>query len=404
MKTILIISYSDLNSDPRVLRQIDLFKKNFKIITAGLNEGSNSHFRLNSLWIDRKIFTGHYNLPVLLRKTISLFLRVSRLLFIPESIKSDFYLYFRFYEHFYWNKYKKNDLKSMLDYDFDIIIANDIITLPLACKLAKRKNSKVILDAHEYTPKEFENRPQWNLLWFPFYKYICENYIKETTDRFTVSSKIAEEYEKISKKKFKLALNAPNYQTLKINVVDLKKIKFVHHGVCSPVRELEKYIETFKLLSNQYELNFLITKSDMVYYKHLLEISKNSKNIIFHEPVPTKKISKYINQFDMSLIFIPPVNFNYVNCLPNKFFESIQARLGILSGPSFEMKKYIKKYNLGKISKDFSVESMVESIKSLKSKDIIMYKKQVNKYASMFSSENCLSDFKESVLFDDLKI
>lgn len=38
---------------------------------------------------------------------------------------------------------------------------------------------------------------------------------------------------------------------------------------------------------------------------------------------------------------IPPATFNHIWCLPNKFFDFLQARLGIVTGPSPERARIV---------------------------------------------------------------
>ena len=56
------------------------------------------------------------------------------------------------------------------------------------------------------------------------------------------------------------------------------------------------------------------------------------------------------------------MNFNYRYCLPNKFFESIQARLMLLCGPSAEMEYLIDKYELGTIGTGFEADDILATL------------------------------------------
>ena len=74
-------------------------------------------------------------------------------------------------------------------------------------------------------------------------------------------------------------------------------------------------------------------------------------------------------------------------CLPNKFFEFIQARLAIAIGPSPEMARLTKQYNLGIISKNFTPKSMAESLNSLTKEQILQYKENANQAAKILNAE-----------------
>ena len=71
-------------------------------------------------------------------------------------------LLLRRYESHYWGMIHVRELQRKLEeISFDVAIANDLETLPLAHSLAGRR--PVILDAHEYAPREMEDRLVWRV-------------------------------------------------------------------------------------------------------------------------------------------------------------------------------------------------------------------------------------------------
>ncbi len=116
-------------------------------------------------------------------------------------------------------------------------------------------------------------------------------------------------------------------------------------------------------------------------------MSTGNRNIIFHDPVSMLEIVNTINQYDIGITFYPPVNFNIKNALPNKFFEYIQARLMVLSGPSPSLVEYINKYNIGAVTEDFTKESLIDTLNGLSLEAIDKYKKNTEKAAIELSSE-----------------
>ena len=51
-----------------------------------------------------------------------------------------------------------------VDNPYRFQVANDVLTWPLAIRLAKPQAAQVVFDAHEYSPREFENLWRWRLL------------------------------------------------------------------------------------------------------------------------------------------------------------------------------------------------------------------------------------------------
>jgi hypothetical protein len=107
--------------------------------------------------------------------------------------------------------------------------------------------------------------------------------------------------------------------------------------------------------------------------------------VFFHEAVPTDQIVKTINQYDIGLFILEPVNFNYLHALPNKFFEYIQARLAIAVSPNPEMKTLVEQYELGVVAKDYTAVTMADAIREMSKEKIAFYKSQSHKQAQTLS-------------------
>jgi hypothetical protein len=67
---------------------------------------------------------------------------------------------------------------------------------------------------------------------------------------------------------------------------------------------------------------------------------------------------------------VEPTTFNLLNCLPNKFFEFVQARLAIAIGPSPDMAELVHHYGLGVVASEFSITGMVDTLKSFTAEQI----------------------------------
>ena len=60
------------------------------------------------------------------------------------------------FENYYWRLSQVRHAQRLLsDRRFDLIVANDISALPLALDLAR--GCPVLMDAHEYSPREFDD-------------------------------------------------------------------------------------------------------------------------------------------------------------------------------------------------------------------------------------------------------
>jgi glycosyltransferase involved in cell wall biosynthesis len=108
--------------------------------------------------------------------------------------------------------------------------------------------------------------------------------------------------------------------------------------------------------------------------------------IKFHLPVPTVSISREINKHDVALVVIPPITENEMQALPNKFLESLQARLAIISGPNPAMATMVNQYKLGVLLSGWSTEQIVAAVSGLTADEISQYKRNADRNSQIFSS------------------
>jgi len=370
MKKILIISYSHISVDPRIKKQVEALKNDYEIHTAAKSgiEGI-KHFDI------------HYSLHFS----------------IARKLKRLFYYLTKNYEKIYWDNSKKQFLNKNNFDSYDLIIANDISALPLAFAI-KQKNTKIYFDAHEYHPREFEDDLQWRLLHKGVVNYMCKKYIPIVDIFTTVGENIAKEYEKYIGVKPIVIRNATKFQDLKIINTTEYPIKFIHHGAAIPSRKLELMIDVFKdLQKEKYHLYFMLV-GDEKYINKLKEYAKNTQNISFIDAVQQERIPEKLNVFDMGIYILRPSNFNNLNALPNKIFDFIQARLGVIITPNPEMKNLVEKYKLGKVSSDYTPESMKKLIKIISLEEINEFKQNSNNIATELSAENEINNIRKLII------
>ena len=90
---------------------------------------------------------------------------------------------------------------------------------------------------------------------------------------------------------------------------------------------------------------------------------------------------KEINQYDIGLYILYENLLNHKYCLPNKIFEFIQARLMIAITPKVDLAKLVFKYNVGCVSKDFSIQSMAEMLNGISKEQLQLHKNNTHKAA-----------------------
>ena len=174
-----------------------------------------------------------------------------------------------------------------------------------------------------------------------YYHNFCKRYLPKAAAMVTVCQGIADEFRREYGVACNVIHNAPLDQRLRPSLSDENNIRLIHHGSAIRSRHLGVMIEMMKYLDSRFTLDFMLVETDPLYMAELRVMAESDARIRFIEPVAMQDICQRLNEFDMGVYLLPPVNFNHEHALPNKFFEFIQARLAIAIGPSPEMAKLL---------------------------------------------------------------
>jgi hypothetical protein len=371
MKLVLVITFSNLKSDNRVKRQVSFLQSLGLSVTVASNDG--------------------LQLP----GTKAIQLKNLKLSLGNKALLGAL-LIFKFYDRAYRLLYG-NALKT--EEHFDLIVANDIEALPLAFSL--KKNGKILFDAHEYAPRHFEDRLSWRIFFQGFNQFLCKKFIPFTDAMITVGQRIAEEYHRNYGVNPVVITNAPDYVELEPRKTDPAKIRLIHQGSANPSRKLELMIAMMELLDDRFELDLMLLKppvthrTSFAYYQKLEKLLTNNKRVRLVPPTPSEKLIEALHEYDMGIILIPPVNFNYANTLPNKFFECIQARIALAIAPTPEIAQMTKDFNIGVVSSDFTPKSLAAEIRKVSPEQIDSFKKNTVSAAKKFNAEHNRELFKD---------
>ena len=367
MKKVLILVFSNLNKDARVSRQVEFLKGLYHIDVA-CYEATPEGFTVFPIRRPKLTLVNKVIIGVLL-----LFQQFERAIGLLYNYK--------------------NILKQLAGQSYDLIIANDIETLSLAFQL-KKPQTKIIFDAHEYAPRHFEDKLIWRLLFQPMNICLCKKYIPKTDGMITIGKGLADEYRKNFHVDPVIITNASQLHPLQPSAVNPAAIRLVHHGIATPSRRLELMIEMMEYLDDRFTLDMYLlsegfsAQKTIQYPEELKQLAAKTKRVNILPPIKRELIVSTINHYDIGIFLIPPVNFNYANTLPNKFFDFIQARLAVAVGPTPEMAEIVRQYKLGVIAEDFTPEGMAAEIQKLTIEEINTYKMNADKAAFDLSAES----------------
>lgn len=365
MRKLLIISYTSSMKDPRVFKEWTFLHNDFDITIAGWKPSIEG---VDFVEIRKKFASP---------KEKALF-GLGMLFGNPRPFLDSFQL----------------DREALKGKKFDLVLCNDLYPLPLAFELAQ--GSPVFWDAHEYYQEEHEDSLLWRKVFKRNVNKIAKKYIPLVVGMSTVSPAIAERYEREYGKKPLLIRNIPLYRDLPPSK-NTGKIRLMHQGDAHPARKLESLIDMMKILGSDYELFFMLIAHE-TYQKKLREMAASMTNIHFVPPVPLNDVSATINQYDLGIFLLPPQNYNFKKCLPNKFFEYMHASLAIAVGPSSEMADLISLCRNGIVSQDFSAESLAASIKKFSRQEIQEMKWASYKAAKTLTAEKDYHELKHNLL------
>lgn len=340
MKKVLIISFSEMWRDPRVMRQVRLLEHVCDLTVAGFGTKPEINARFVEL------------------------LRRQQRASLPRKLLWALKLLLGWTESYYWNQYEVIlATRLLIDAAPDLVIANDLPALPLALRLSKGK--PVIYDAHEYSPRENEERLLWRILFGRYNDALCRKHLPQVDSMFTVCQGIADEYAQNYGVRPLVLHNAPQRQPLSPSPLDGTSIRMIHHGVASRSRQLELLIEMMSHLDQRFTLDLMLMEGEAAYLQFLQQKAQHDTRIRFVDPVPMTQICERINAYDVGVFFLPPNSFNYRYALPNKFFEFVQARLAVAIGPSPEMATLVRKYGCGVVAESFEPFALARLLQNL---------------------------------------
>jgi hypothetical protein len=367
-KKILILSFSPLNRDPRVHRQILALQDDYQLFTSGFTPP-----KING--------TRFYPIDLSYSK--------NRKKYALEKFFRLFFIQTKKFEKAYWaNRYVQDAWEKLQAVNFDMILANDVSSLPLAVKLADKNKAKILLDAHEYTPKNLDEKKKFFRSFFQnYWDWILRTYLPRINAMTTVAPVLAQAYEEEFGVKCDIILNTPTYEDLQPQPVAANKIKMIHHGGLDRYRQVENMVFLMDLLDDRFHLEFMLMNNNPGILKKIKSLAKGNPRISFRDPVPMTMISRTINKYDIGLFLLWPGTFSFKNALPNKLFEFIQGRLAIAIWPSPEMARIVRDYGLGVVSDDFSLETAAEQLNSLTPEAIWSFKMNSHKAAPIFCAE-----------------
>ena len=106
--------------------------------------------------------------------------------------------------------------------------------------------------------------------------------------------------------------------------------------------------------------------------------------------MPYEQLIETLNGYDLGVHLLPPINFNFANALPNKLFDFVQARLGVVVGPSPEMARIVNEAGLGVVAPGYSASDLAQVLKGLTKSQVQEFKAASQAHARELSADSQL--------------
>ncbi|WP_308493267.1 hypothetical protein [Microbacterium terrisoli] len=278
-------------------------------------------------------------------------------------------------------------LQSLAGREFDIVVANEARSLPLAFRVGG--SPKIWCDLHEWAPAERTHVLSWRLLVAPFMDWVCRTYLPRVDAASTVNESIAKLYLTDYGVTASVVRNAIAYRSdLSPSPMRDGVIRLVHSGGAVPGRNIEAIVDAVEELGEGYTLDLFLVPSRQAehYWRRLVERIDASTRSTLHPAVAPAELPAALNAFDLGVYLLPPQTPNHRLMLPNKFFDFVQARLGIVFGPAVETDRLIHEHGLGIVASGFEPADLAEAIRGLSPDRVAGFKQATDRAAAALSS------------------
>lgn len=258
----------------------------------------------------------------------------------------------------------------------DILVSNDLDTLPANFLASKLKKIPLVYDSHEYFTgvPELINRPKVQGIWKKIERY-C---LPKVDYAITVNESIARLFKEEYNKDFNVIRNVPlitkpflserqNLRT-ELGLPQSKKIIILQGAGINIDRGAEELVEAMDYLPEY--LLLIIGGGDVIpNLKKIVIEKKLQSHVWFIAKQPIEILRKYTGACNLGVTLDKANNINYKLSLPNKLFDYIHAGIPILSSDLPELKNIVTGYNIGKICPDHDPKNISTMINEMLSSD-----------------------------------
>jgi glycosyltransferase involved in cell wall biosynthesis len=410
---VLIISFTDTSSEPRVLRQVStLERRKIPFVIASFappdshNGASNfialkdSILPISSEASEDRDITRQTSLVSNLGQILDRWTRFTRRLvwtvivgtygFIPLARKlvganplgkvfSRAWFRLGWRETGNYSQRINQHLENM-EFEPSLVLFHDYSTSKLAFEISEKYGARTLFDVHEHAITQYSNRPGWLKFISPIIQDIEGEAAKKCDALVTVGEEIrkllGEQYGVSEKTLVVRSVAQFSTQPLRPSSYPLK---LLYSGAISPERGLAELVKAMVALQNRFSLTIKGPVTDPKFESGLHELVSElslEKVIKFEEPCDYEKIVDHANAHDIGFFVQPNTSKHKLYSLPNKFFSYVAAGLALCVSNYPELSRISREWGFAVLVDDCSPEAISDALSELSIENVDSLKRR----------------------------
>jgi glycosyltransferase involved in cell wall biosynthesis len=251
----------------------------------------------------------------------------------------------------------------------DVVVVEDVLLLPVVVQ--HRGEAKVVFDAREFFPRQFEHSVWWRWIVGSGMSRMLRVVLPDCDMITTVSEGLRDGYRALFDVDAHVVLNVPpRTQRLAEQSDDChsqglnrraEPLRLVFHGLANPNRGLGALIDVGRALHGQANLDLYLT-GPANHRRRLARAAAETTNVRVLDPVDFDEVPTMLAAYDAGIVFYDGGTFNLRHSMPSKFFEYLQAGLPVAIGPSPDMAAVLLRYDCGIVAEAFTPESLARAL------------------------------------------
>ncbi|MFM7103899.1 MAG: glycosyltransferase family 4 protein [Flavobacteriales bacterium] len=230
----------------------------------------------------------------------------------------------------------------------DIILANDLDTLPACRLLGWLKGIPVIYDSHEYFTESVGlfDRPFVKRIW----QGIEKLFLPGVSAAYTVSQPIADAYQKLYGIPFRVIRNYPDLQQFpqRKNYSPYNNSKYIlYQGVFNPSRSIPQLIEAMQWVDKEYHLVLAGHGELEDELRQLVKNLKLQQRVVFTGSLPYHDLIQYTYHASLGIALEESQTLSFKYSLPNKVFDYVAASLPFVTLGTPLVREMVEKMGIG---------------------------------------------------------